>query len=114
MANKEKSIDAPGYDPNLKHVPFPPTPEDYERAKAAGDSETAEGGPTAGDGAKAAGKQPYYENYTPDAPAPDPSQTAPGATDIRDPHARLAEGETTEKMSPDVNLNLREPGDFDK
>lgn len=107
MDKKEKSVDAPGYDPNLKRVPFPPTPEDYRQAE----KNLAEGlyAPK-----PEPEKVPYHENYPPEAPSPDPSQTMPGATDIRDPHARLAEDETTENMSPDVKLNLREPGSFDE
>ena len=106
MSNREKSIDAPNYDPNLKHVPFPPNEEDYRQAREdldAGRYEEKAVPP----------KAPLSDNYQPDAPAPDPSQTRPGATDIRDPGARLKPGEDASSMSPDVNLNLREPGDFD-
>lgn len=33
MKDKNGAVDFPGYDPEIKHLPFPPTGQDYEEAK---------------------------------------------------------------------------------
>lgn len=102
MSDK-KSVDS-AFEPDLQHLPFPPTGEDYAAARKAAEVPGAE--------KKAPEKPRYSDHYTPDPASPDPSQTQPGATDIRRPGAVLKEGETVEALSPDVKLSYKEPGDF--
>lgn len=93
MANKDKMVDFPGYDPNAK-VPFPPGKEPSSPF-----GKTPQRPPK-----DAPKKTPLYENYNPDPPAPDPSQTVPGMPDVRDPDTRLADEADLGVLSPDVDL----------
>lgn len=96
MPEKDKMVDFPAYDPEAR-VPFPPEPA-AEKSSPFGKTPARK----APDSPK---KQPYYENYSPDPPAPDPSQTSPGMPDVRDPGTRLgAGGEDLAALSPDVDL----------
>lgn len=92
MANKDKMVDYPGYDPDAR-IPFPPGPG----ASPFGKSTPRKPEPKPE-------KKPYYETYDADLPAPDPSQTTPGAPDIRDPDTRLEGDADLGKLSPDVDL----------
>lgn len=93
MSKKDKMVDSPGYDPDAR-VPFPPP--------AGGSSPF--GQPQARKQPPAPSKKPYYETYTPDPPAPDPSQTDPNAPDIRDVDARLPKDADLDALSPKVEL----------
>lgn len=96
MAKKDKMVDFPEYDPHAK-VPFPPGPKAQAPASPFGKTPARRE-------KQAPEKQPYYQNYTPDPPAPDPSQTVPGMPDVRDPATKLPEGADLGKLSPDVDL----------
>lgn len=93
MDDKKKMVDYPGYQPNAQ-VPFPPV-----------------GAPASpfgsGQGKRPQQKQdktPYYENYIPDPPAPDPSQVLPGAPNIRDIDTKVPE-DALAALSPDNDLS---------
>ena len=95
MAQKDKMVDFPEYDPSAK-VSFPPGPQPtakspFGKTPARKEKQSPE-------------KQPYYQNYNPDPPAPDPSQTVPGMPDVRDPATKLPNGTDLDKLSPDVDL----------
>lgn len=92
MADDKKMVDYPEYDPN-RRVPFPP-PEGSQSPFGTPNKRKEEAPPK---------KQPYHENYDPDPPSADPSQTGLGA-DIRDPDNKLPEGTDLSKLSPDVDL----------
>ena len=91
MADKNKMVDFPDFNPD-KRVPFPPGPGSPFGQSPPKKKEEPEA------------KTPFYENYNPDPAAPDPSQTTPGAADIRDPAAKLPNDDELEKYSPDVDL----------
>ncbi|MDL2219005.1 hypothetical protein LJC04_01525 [Ruminococcaceae bacterium OttesenSCG-928-O06] len=96
MADKEKKdkmVDFPEYDPD-RRVPFPPP----------ADAKSPFGTPNTRKEAEAPKGPPYHQTYDPDPVTPDPSQTTPGAVDIRDPNARLPEDADLSKYSPDVEL----------
>ena len=80
---KDKMVDFPQYDPD-RRVPFPPPPgseSPFGQARPKKDAPAPEA------------KRPYYEDYDPDPPSPDPSQTTPGAPDIRDIGTQVPDGE---------------------
>ncbi|NLW79292.1 MAG: hypothetical protein GXY32_07785 [Ruminococcaceae bacterium] len=95
MADKDKMVDFPEYDPNAR-VPWPPKPgseSPFGKKPVRKEEEKPE-------------KKPYYETYDPDPPTADPSQTKPGAPDIRDPDTRLPEGTDLGELSPDIEHKL--------
>lgn len=96
MADKNKMVDFPDYNPDAR-VPFPPQPGDetpFGKSKPRKEQEQGE-------------KQPYYETYAPDPPTPDPSQTTPGAPDIRDPATKNLSEEQLKDLSPNIDLKER-------
>lgn len=97
MKDKNSLVDFDQYDPNLKRVPFPPTQQDYEEAAKK---------PPPPDASLQPGEvaRPYNETYVPHAPAPDPSQTTPGAPDIRDPDTPAPSAEEMERLNKSVDL----------
>lgn len=90
MPEKNKMVDFPDYDPD-KRVPFPP-----------GGSPFGQTPPQKRTPEEPQQKKPFYEEYDPDPVTPDPSQTTPGAIDIRDPHAKPPSDDELGKYSPDI------------
>ncbi len=122
MADKNKMVDFPQYNPD-ERVPFPPpdpgavTQRAREACAAEFDTQGLNTYAVAPDDARGenalenaqkkpeeAKEKPFYERYDPDPSAPDPSQTRPGEPDIRDPETRLPEGFDLQSLSPDVDL----------
>lgn len=93
MAAKDKMVDHPEYNPD-ERVSFPPK----------GKSKTPFGKTPERKTEEKEAKQPYYETYNPDPPTADPSQTMPGAPDIRNPDTKLPEGTDLSKLSPDMDF----------
>ncbi len=95
MDEKKKMVDFPHYDPD-SHVTFPPSegaatcPPAPKRDHTQPPHETRE--------------KPYHQDYEPEFPTADPSQTTPGAPNIRDPHTKLPPDTDLSKLSPDVDL----------
>lgn len=97
MKDKEKMVDFDHYAPNLQRVPFPPAEGDYEQA--------AQNPPPPNASLKSGEVPlPYTQTYTPDAPAPDPSQTTPGAPNIRDPQTPMPSNEEIDALNKSANL----------
>lgn len=89
--DKKKMVDYPEYEPDGR-IPFPPEPGEKPEDRPPRQPE-------------AAAKPPYHEAYDPDPRSTDPSQTMPGAPDIRDPATKLPPDTDLSKLSPDVNLD---------
>ena len=90
---KDKMVDFPQYDPERK-VPWPPP----------ADAKAPYGEPSPVKEEAAPDKKPYHQDYPSETPTPDPSQTTPGAPNLRDPDTRLPDGEDLSKYSPDIDL----------
>lgn len=89
MKDKKEMVDFPEYEPEGR-ISFPPGP-DEKPVKDKARPEEKRG-------------KPYTETYDPDPKSADPSQTMPGAPDIRDPGTKLPPDEELHKLSPDVDL----------
>lgn len=92
MSKKRELIDMPGYEAGQK-VAFPPTQEEDYMPRAPRDMPD-----------EMPRKEPYTHTYEPETPAPDPSQTTPGAPDIRDPDVAAGGGIDAATYSPDPGL----------
>ena len=95
MSEKKQMVDFPHYDPD-SHVPFPPSGGE---ASTAAPPKRDHSQPAHGKGAT-----PYHQDYDPDPVTVDPSQTTPGAPDIRDPGTKLPPDTDLSKLSPNVDL----------
>lgn len=91
--DKNKMVDYPDYDPD-RRVPFPPEE----------DAKTPFGTPNTRQDEPQPKGAPYHQTYQSEWPTPDPSQTTPGAPNLRDPDTRLPEDTDLSKLSPDIDL----------